>query len=244
MMELVLNAQNVTKRYSKHRSSKSRMALDSFSLQISAGSSFALIGPNGAGKTTFLKCCLGLVTPSQGPISLFGRPVSDPDSRQKVCYLPEKFTFHEFYTVEKTLEFFQNLRSSKSPPSISIEEILAKVGLSELGKERLSGLSKGQKQRVGLGTLLTGDADFFILDEPFSGIDPIGIVELKKVLLDLKKEGKTLLISSHILSEIEKICDHYALINKGRCLEILSLDDLKFRGESLENYFYQKITSQ
>lgn len=217
------------------------MALDNFSIQVQQGQAYALLGPNGAGKTTFVKCLLGLVSCDSGELSILNEPTSSHLSRRRLAYLPEKFSFHQFYTVQGVLEFYAQMRGvEKDRLEGDIETALKQVKILELRHKKVRELSKGQLQRVGIASLLIGSPELLILDEPFSGIDPLGIKDLKGILNGLKQKGVTLFINSHILSEMEKICESMAILNQGKCLVSGNIKDL-LRGKSLEDYFYNLV---
>lgn len=219
-------------------------ALNSFSLKVESGQVTALLGPNGAGKTTFVKALLGLVHYQSGELKVMGRSNRDVSVRQKIAYLPERFTFYGFETVENTLKFFGRCRGLNREEILEqYPKALKKVGIEELALRKIKSLSKGQTQRVGVASLLMGRVEAMILDEPFSGIDPIASKELKDLLLELRRDGMTLFINSHILSEMERISDHIAVVDKGVCLASGPLKDL-IKGQSLEDYFYSMIRPQ
>ena len=200
-----------------------------------------MLGPNGAGKTTFVKIMLGLQFPDRGSLKLFGQDAGAPQSRVQVGYLPEKFSFYPYYSVKDTLNFYASLSGvEKSNVSESIMSALGKLKISELVDKKLNKLSKGQLQRVGLAALLLGNKQLIILDEPFSGLDPIGIKDLKELLREFTREGKTLLINSHILSEVEPLCDHFGILNKGKLVVAGEKREL-LQSTSLEDYFAQKV---
>jgi ABC-2 type transport system ATP-binding protein len=232
---MFVKAISVTKSY------QGVLALDNFNLSVEQGQVVALLGPNGAGKTTFVKAMLGLVSITNGSIELMGRPHTDVSARFNIAYLPERFHFYQFERVHQVLRFFALARGlAKDRVEESIEIALRRVGISELKERKMGKLSKGQTQRVGLASLLMGDIKAMVLDEPFSGIDPIASKELKSLLVELKNEGITLFINSHILSEMEKICDHVSILNKGRCLASGTLESMT-KKRSLEDTFYELI---
>jgi len=234
-MEWMIDAENVSKSYGRDQ------VLNQLNVKVEKGSAFALIGPNGAGKTTFVRLLLGLSPMNEGTILLQGKDVSDETSRLGVGYLPEKFQFFNYYTVEGAALFYGKMHGlSGTDLKDRVNQALQDVGISELAKRRLDTLSKGQTQRLGIANLLVGNNQLLILDEPFSGLDPIGIKELKVLLNTLQDSGKTLFINSHILSEIEVICDSMAVLNKGICLAQGKITEL-IEGKSLEDYFYSKI---
>lgn len=231
-MNSIIDVKNLKKYYGKV------LALDSVNLSVNAGDCFALVGPNGAGKTTLLKCILGLCQYKDGEILLNQVSAKNSQSRKLLSYLPEKFSFHSFYTVEATLRFFgkmHGLDSQVISEKVSIN--LQRVGISQLADRKMNQLSKGQMQRVGIASTLMGDSNFILLDEPFSGLDPIGIKELKDLILELKKQGITFFINSHILSEIEKMCDSYAIMNNGQIVETGDFSKVS----NFEDHFYKLI---
>lgn len=215
-------------------------ALRSVSLKLEAGKSMALLGPNGAGKTTFIKSLLGLVNTDQGSLKIFDVKAPSPESRRHLAYLPEKFSFYPYYSVQGVVEFFADLygRDRKL-----VGPALERVGMGALTKRKLKTLSKGQMQRVGVANMLVSGARLFLLDEPFSGLDPIGMKELKDLFVELKNEGVTLFFNSHILSEMEKVTQEVAILNHGELLVHGELKSL-LQGKSLEDYFYQLVGKQ
>jgi ABC-type multidrug transport system ATPase subunit len=231
----VVEIKNLSKYYGKNQ------ALNDVSLTLEKGHLFALIGPNGAGKTTLVKSLLNLVKPHSGEVLLNGKVSTNKEARQGVAYLPEKFNFFPNYTVEATVGFFGKMQGlSGEDLNQDIDRALSTMKIEELKGRKLKQLSKGQVQRTGLASCLMGNCQFLILDEPFSGLDPVGIKEMKDLLKELKKSGKTILVNSHILSELEKFCDQYAILNKGILLETGEMS--KFGPNlSLEDYFYQKV---
>ena len=215
-------------------------ALRSVSLKLEAGKSMALLGPNGAGKTTFIKSLLGLVNTDHGTLKIFDNLAPSPESRRHLAYLPEKFSFYPYYSVQGVVEFFADLYGRDRN---LVGPALERVGMSALTKRKLKTLSKGQMQRVGGANMLVSGARLFLLDEPFSGLDPIGMKDLKDLFVELKNEGVTLFFNSHILSEMEKVTQEVAILNHGELLVHGELKSL-LQGKSLENYFYQLVGKQ
>lgn len=214
-------------------------AIRGISFDVEEGAAFALIGPNGAGKTSLVKSILGLVS-FKGDITIGGINSRDPLARKTMAYLPEKFTFYPYYTVRAVLEFYGKMRGvSGSELKHQVQTALSKVKIEDLSERKLNTLSKGQLQRLGLGTTLVGDNKLIFLDEPFSGLDPIGIKDMKDLISEMVSGDRTVFINSHILSEIEKICTDFAIIHKGNLLELKKVSDLN--GISLEDYFYEKV---
>ncbi len=212
-------------------------ALDGVNLHIRQGQIFALLGPNGAGKTTLFRAVLNLTMNYRGHIRLNGLSSRNEKARIGVAYCPEKFYFFPYYSVEGTLHFFGKMKGLYGKElDDRLEEALNELGIADLRSRRVDALSKGQLQRVGLATLLMGDHRLFFLDEPFSGIDPVGIRDLKNLLKKLKAQGKTVILNSHILAEIESLCDDIAVLDKGQLKVSGQLKTLVGK-DSLENYF-------
>lgn len=230
-----IEASKVVKHYRLNK------ALDEFDLIVPKGSVFALLGPNGAGKTTFIKCMLGLVNYTSGELKVDGKNVREVDARKLISYIPERFNFYPFYTTTAVLEFYgKAMGISKEELPAKIENALVKLELTEIRDKKISEMSKGQRQRVGIANLVLSDAEILILDEPFSGLDPIGIKDLKKIIRDFKNEGKTVFLNSHILSEVEEICDSFAVINKGICHAQGNKNEI-LQGTKLDDFFYRVI---
>jgi len=233
---MIIEASNLVKFYGLNQ------ALKSFSLKVPSGGVFALLGPNGAGKTTFIKCLLGLIKIESGDLTVFGDVASGEGFKKKIAYLPERFSFHGFYSATQVVSLYAEAKGvSGEEISAQVQTAIKKAGLEELAQKKLAEMSKGQRQRVGIACLMVGNADLIILDEPFSGLDPLGIRDLKKLILELKEEGKTIFLNSHILSEVESLCDHYAVINKGELVEQGELSQALENG-SLEEHFYQLLS--
>ncbi len=234
--EKFLVIRDVKKSYGAH------FTLMGVNLSVPKGSVFALLGMNGAGKTTLIKLILDLLKLQGGSISVFGHNHLLSEVRTKIAYIPEKFSFFSYYTVYEVLEFFCNCRGiKKEDQELVIQNALKRLNLVEIKNRKIKSFSKGQLQRVGLATLLIGDMDFFILDEPFSGLDPIGIKDLKDLIKEFKASEKTVFINSHILLEMENLADHFAIIHHGEILHQGLMNDLKSNGQSLEDFFTSKV---
>lgn len=217
-------------------------SLDNVSLNIQKGKIFALLGPNGAGKTTLVKLMLNLMHSDSGTITINGFNVNDKDSRKGVAFIAEKFSFFPFYTAKGVLEFFGKMKGVEGAElSSQVDAALERLQIKELTNRKLSRMSKGQMQRVGLASLLIGTNDLIILDEPFSGLDPIGIRDLKDIIKELKAAGKTLFINSHILLEMEQICDEVAILHKGKLLFSGSVTEVLAKEKSLDDFFYKMV---
>lgn len=220
-------------------------SLHEVDLTVKEGQIFALLGPNGAGKTTLVKLILNLMHADHGEIKIHGIPSDESNSRFGVAFLPEKFSFFPYYTVRGVLEFFGTMKGLKGETlKQQIDSALHELNITELANRKLQSLSKGQVQRTGLASLLVGENNLLILDEPFSGLDPIGMRDLKDILKKLRSLGKTIFLNSHILSEMELICDDVAILNKGEILFKGSVQSIVDKGQSLEDFFYQLVTSK
>jgi ABC-2 type transport system ATP-binding protein len=232
----IIQIQDVTKSYGPD------FSLRNVSLNIEKGKIFALLGPNGAGKTTLVKLMLNLLHTDSGRISINGHDVNDKNSRMGMAFIPEKFSFFPFYTAEGVLEFFGNMKGLVGAELKSqVKNALEELQISDLAKRKLSKMSKGQVQRVGLASILIGNNDLIVLDEPFSGLDPIGMRDLKEIVKKLKMQGKTLFINSHILLEMEQLCDEIAILNKGELLYTGAVSAVLEKEKSLDDFFYKII---
>ena len=195
----------------------STWALRDLSLTVGRGEVFGFLGPNGAGKTTTVKILLGLVRQSGGEARLLGQPAGDPEARRRVGYLPENFRFHDWMTGRQLLDFHGRLAGM--PPASRrqrAEEVLELVGLAGRGDDRIQGYSKGMTQRIGLAQALMARPELVILDEPTSALDPLGRREVRDLIRGLKAEGTTVFLNSHLLGEVEMVCDRVAIVDKGR----------------------------
>ncbi len=218
--------------------------LQDVNLEVKSGRIMALLGPNGAGKTTLVKLILNLMHVDSGVIKIKGIPTHIAASRLGIGFIPEKFSFFPYYTVRGVLEFFGTMKGLKGEElSSQITQAMADLNITELENRKLQSLSKGQVQRTGLASLLVGDHEVLILDEPFSGLDPIGMRDLKEIIKKQKSLGKTVFLNSHILSEMEQICDDVAILNKGKILYSGSVQSILEKSPSLEEFFYQLVSN-
>jgi ABC-2 type transport system ATP-binding protein len=205
---------------------RSLIAVD---LSVYPGETFGLLGQNGAGKTTLLKTLLGIVRPSKGHATLLGKPLGDRKIKQRIGYLPENPYFYDYLTGWEILEFTGGLfQIPAKVQKARIPELLDLVGLStqDARKKQLRRYSKGMLQRIGLAQALINDPELVFLDEPMSGLDPLGRYQMREIILSLKRKGKTIFFNSHILSDVEKVCDRVAILDKGELICEGSLDDL------------------
>ncbi|WP_227762033.1 ABC transporter ATP-binding protein [Zhaonella formicivorans] len=196
-------------------------------LSVSEGQIFGFLGPNGAGKSTFVKTLVGLLFPTSGKAWLLGRPLGDLEARKKIGFLPENFRYHEWMTGYDLLSFHGALY--KMPPGTvkrRIPEVLELVRLQGFEKQRVGTYSKGMQQRIGMACALLPDPQLLFLDEPTSALDPLGRREVREIIMNLSREGKTVFLNSHLLSEVEAICHQVAIINKGRIIASGTIDEL------------------
>jgi len=225
--EPVVRLRALSKSFRGHLGIGKTIAVDGLDLEIQRGEVFGLLGPNGAGKTTTLKLLLGLLRPDGGEVRLFeGRP-SDPESRARVGYLPENPYFYDYLTAEEFLDFYGRLHGVKGAARRAMTRRAIKlVGLEGRERTALRKFSKGMIQRVGLAQAIQHDPELVILDEPMSGLDPVGRREVRDLILSLKEEGRTVFFSSHILQDAEMICDRVAILDRGKLRSIGRLRDL------------------
>ena len=209
-----------------------KRVLHGISFSVRQGEIFGFIGPNGAGKTTTLKVLMGLIRPSAGRAEILGHDVRETAFRRHVGFLPENPWFYDFLTGREFLRFYARVSGvARGPREARITELLAKVGLADAGDQRLRTYSKGMLQRVGIAQALVHDPDVVFLDEPMSGLDPIGRKEIRDLILRLHAEGKTVFMNTHILSDVEMICHRVAIIVRGRIRYEGSIDEFLDAGE-------------
>ena len=217
---MTLTINNITKSYGTN------LALSGFTATLDAGI-YALLGPNGSGKSTTVKMLLGLLYPTGGKITVFGKSPRAVETKKEIGYLPEESYLYKFLTAEETLNFFGSLFNiSAEDRKRRIDQLLEMVGLSHARYRRVGEFSKGMARRIGLAQAMINDPAFLILDEPTSGLDPLGCREVKDLILALKKRGKTVLITSHLLSDVEDICDRVIILYGGQVRAEGALDKL------------------
>lgn len=230
---LAVETVGLTKRYPLTWKRKVLVALDHLDLKIHQGEVFGLLGPNGSGKSTTLKLLLGLITPSSGDARIFGLSPHSLDARRRVGFLPENPYFYGFLNGDETLRFYGKLCGvTGSKLDKRIEELIDLVGLQN-GRERpLRSYSKGMLQRIGLAQALIHDPDLLFLDEPTAGVDPLGSSQIRDLILKLKKMGKTVVFSSHLLEQVQEVADHVAIFALGKKILEGPIDSLLTVGES------------
>ncbi len=201
-------------------------AVDDLNLQLHQGEVFGLLGPNGSGKSTTVKLLLGLLFPTKGRVLMFGRPPRDVEVKRRIGYLPEETYLYPYLNAEETLDFYGRIfELPRHERRKRIEALIRMVGLTGARKRRLGEYSKGMARRIGIAQALIGDPDLVLLDEPTTGLDPIGTDEIKKLVLELKDRGKTVLLCSHLLADVEDVCDRVAILYGGRIRALGRIDE-------------------
>jgi ABC-2 type transport system ATP-binding protein len=227
-----ISIQNLTKVFPIPLRRQRIIAVRNLSLDVEPGQVYGLLGPNGSGKSTTMKIVLGLVSPSAGSTRIFGRDSQEVESREEVGFLPENPYFYKFLTGRETLHFYGKicgLHGAKLRERAS--ELLNLVGLEHAQDRRLAGYSKGMLQRIGLAQALIQYPRLLVLDEPTAGVDPAGSREIRDLILDFKKRGITVLLCSHLLSQVQEICDRVGILHKGvlvregRLSDLISIED-------------------
>ncbi|OQB06213.1 MAG: putative ABC transporter ATP-binding protein YxlF [bacterium ADurb.Bin212] len=215
--------------------------VSNLTLSIKKGEVFGFLGPNGAGKTTTIKMLVGLNLPDSGSILVDDNSPTQKNTRSKIGFMPENPYFYDHLTGIELLKFCNDLSVGKHKTDLKfLESTLKQVGLENAGRKMIREYSKGMKQRLGLAQAIIHDPDYIFLDEPLDGLDPIGRLEIKEIVKVLKGRGKTVFFNSHILSDVEEICDEIGIINNGRLMYMGEVD--KFRGnKTLEEAFVEAI---
>jgi ABC-2 type transport system ATP-binding protein len=196
---------------------RKKTSLEGLNMQVETGEVFGFIGPNGAGKSTTIKLLMGLIFPTAGRARILGKPISDVEMHRDIGYLPEQPYFYDYLTAAEVLDYFARFHDlTAADRKERVQRMLKKVGLETAGKIQLRKYSKGMLQRVGLAQAILHDPKLVILDEPMSGLDPVGRREVRDIILELKREGKTVMFSTHILSDAEVLCDRVGVIVGGK----------------------------
>jgi ABC-2 type transport system ATP-binding protein len=223
----IIQSEKLTKVYTDFWGRPKRRALENLNLAIEEGQIYGLLGPNGSGKTTTIKLLLGLIFPTQGSITIEGLSPSNAESRRSLGFLPEESYFYDFLNAEQTLDFFGRLFGMpKRDRRRRSRELIEWVGLENDRKRKLKEYSKGMRRRVGLAQALFNDPKLVVLDEPTSGLDPLGHRDVKDKLKELRSQGKTILLSSHLLADIEDVCDQVHVLYQGKTVKQGSLTEL------------------
>ncbi len=215
-------------------------ALDGLDLSVGRGELVGLLGPNGAGKTTTVKLLLGLARPTSGTGRVLGAPLGDRRARARIGYLPELFRYQPWLTAREVLGLHAELgRLPRERRPDGIEAALERVGLRERGSDRVGGFSKGMQQRLGLGVALLGTPELILLDEPTSALDPVGRADVRAIVRDARDRGATVILNSHLLSEVEQVCDRVVILHHGKAIadgtldEVVAVDGVRVRLERI-----------
>ncbi|MEX2168233.1 MAG: ABC transporter ATP-binding protein [Pirellulales bacterium] len=226
-METVIETRALSKVYRDFWGRQKVRALKALDLEIHKGEVFGLLGPNGSGKTTTIKLLLGLLFPTEGQALVFGKDATDVRVKERIGYLPEESYLYRFLNADETLDFYGRLFDI--PASVRrerIDRLISLVKLDRARKRQLREYSKGMTRRIGLAQALINDPDLLLLDEPTSGLDPIGTREMKDMILDLKSQGKTIVMCSHLLADVQDVCDRIAILHQGELKELGRVDAL------------------
>ncbi len=225
----VIETKELSKEYNTSRITKGKVrALNNFTFTVNEGEIFGLLGPNGAGKTTLIKILLAITFPTSGSASVFGMDSKNYKWKYKVGYLPENHRFPNYLTGEQVLSYYGRLAGMKNNAEFQkkITELLELMNLGQWRKTKIKKYSKGMMQKLGLAQSMINNPDLIFLDEPTDGVDPIGRKEIRDILMNMKEKGKTIFLNSHLLSEVEMICDRVAILNKGDLIKEGKVDDL------------------
>ena len=225
--DVVVETRNLTKIYRDFWGRQKVRALKALDLEVRRGEIFGLLGPNGSGKTTTIKLLLGLLFPTSGEALVLGRPATDVTKNERIGYLPEESYLYRFLNAEETLDFYGRLFDMPATERRRrTEELIDLVGLRWAKRRQLKEYSKGMTRRIGLAQALINDPELIVLDEPTSGLDPIGTREIKDLILKLRDQGKTVLMCSHLLPDVQDVCDRIAILHQGELKELGRVDTL------------------
>jgi ABC-2 type transport system ATP-binding protein len=214
--DVIVSTVKLTKIFRDFWGRQKKTALRALNLEIRRGEIFGLLGPNGSGKTTTIKLLLGLLFPTEGEAFVFGKPAADVRKNEKIGYLPEESYLYRFLNAEETLDFYGRLfNMDPATRTAKAQKLIELVGLKADRKRILREYSKGMRQRIGLAQALINDPDLVILDEPTSGLDPLGARWMKDLIAELRKQGKTVIMCSHRLEDVQDICDRIAILDNG-----------------------------
>ncbi len=225
--DVIIETRNLTKVYRDFWGRQKVRALKALDLEVRRGEVFGLLGPNGSGKTTTMKLLLGLLFPTSGQALVFGKDATDVSKNERIGYLPEESYLYRFLNAEETLDFYGRLFDM--PAALRrqrIDELIESVNLGWARRRQLKEYSKGMARRIGLAQALINDPDLIMLDEPTTGLDPIGTREMKDLILRLRDQGKTVLMCSHLLADVQDVCDRIAILYQGELKELGRVDRL------------------
>ena len=224
---VVIEAQNLTKVYRDFWGRQKVRALNALDLEVKKGEIFGLLGPNGSGKSTTIKLLLGLLFPTSGRAVVFGQNATEVTKNERIGYLPEESYLYKFLTAEETLDFYGRLFDMPSAlRKERVQQLIEQVGLGHAKRRQLREYSKGMTRRIGLAQALINDPDLVLLDEPTSGLDPLGTREMKDMILKLRDDGKTVVMCSHLLGDVQDVCDRIAILYQGDLKELGRVDSL------------------
>jgi ABC-2 type transport system ATP-binding protein len=233
--DVIVETRKLTKIYRDFWGRKKKTALRALNLEIRRGEIFGLLGPNGSGKTTTIKLLLGLLFPSEGEAFVFGQPAADVRKNERIGYLPEESYLYRFLNAEETLDFYGRLFDLEGGRrKEETQKLIEMVGLKADRKRTLKEYSKGMRQRIGLAQALINNPDLVILDEPTSGLDPLGTRWMKDLIIDLRNQGKTVIMCSHRLEDVQYVCDRIAILYEGELQELGDVDALVQVSDKLE----------
>lgn len=224
---VIVETQNLSKVYRDFWGRQKVRALKALDLQVRQGEIFGLLGPNGSGKSTTIKLLLGLLFPTSGRALVFGQDATETTKNERIGYLPEESYLYKFLTAEETLDFYGRLFDM--PAHVRKERtdmLIEQVGLTRSKRRQLKEYSKGMTRRIGLAQALINDPDLILLDEPTSGLDPMGTREMKDMILELKAQNKTVIMCSHLLADVQDVCDRIAILHQGDLKELGAVNDL------------------
>jgi len=227
MPRMILRTEGLGKTFEVGLRRKRVHAVEDLTLSVNEGEIFGFVGPNGAGKTTTIKMLMGLIFPTSGRAFIFDAPIPSRAAKARIGYLPEHPAWYDFLTGREAMRFFAKLAGvARADREARVGDLLALVGLSEAADRQIRKYSKGMQQRLGIAQALVGDPAFVVLDEPMSGLDPIGRKEVRDVILELRRRGKTVFFSTHILPDVEVLCDRVGVILDGRLRDVGRIGDL------------------
>ena len=225
--DVIIETRNLSKVYRDFWGRPKVQALKALDLQVHKGEIFGVLGPNGSGKTTTIKLLLGLLFPTEGDAFIFGEPTTNVAKNERIGYLPEESYLYKFLNAEETLHFYGRLfKISKAERTKRVGRLIDMVGLNAAKHRQLREYSKGMQRRIGLAQALINNPELILLDEPTSGLDPIGTAEIKELIRDLKTQGKTVVLSGHLLADMQDICDRIAILHRGELKELGKVSDL------------------
>ncbi len=225
--DTIIETRNLTKVYRDFWGRPKVLALKALDLEVKRGEIFGLLGPNGSGKTTTIKLLLGLLFPTEGEALIFGEPTTNVEKNERIGYLPEESYLYKFLNAEETLHFYGRMFKIPSRERARrVDRLIDMVGLSGAKHRQLREYSKGMQRRIGLAQALINEPELVLLDEPTSGLDPIGTKEIKDLIIGLREQGKTVLLSGHLLADMQDICDRIAIVHRGELKEIGKVNEL------------------